>query len=212
MTCRFGTPQKASSAGHGVSRSSRQTLNKGTRSSIYQSFTGCETAALLKTFSAGHGSSTRSIVPSRDATTVPCSVSISAPVAHRSRCQPNRSMSYPHARRWAGPFVWPVRGRGGRTRRLTRGPDFQIPTYHTHPSAHRSAQRARGELLGPDRVVTPIRIDSSSRRCREQWSAGACSRTAPAKTSGRFRMSAPVPFHFVSSPRGYSHGLATLAC
>jgi hypothetical protein len=55
-----------------------------------------------------------------------------------------------------------------------------------HPSFRRAAQSSEraGQLIGPDRVVAPIRIDGPSRRCREEWTAERMHQDGPGKDFG----------------------------
>ena len=84
-----------------------------------------------------------------------------------------------------------------------------------HPSFRRAAKGSEraGEFIGPDRVVAPIRIDCPSRRCREEWPAERMYQDGPGKDFRQIAHEArPRLFISLSSPRGYSHGSATLAC
>jgi hypothetical protein len=84
-----------------------------------------------------------------------------------------------------------------------------------HPSFRRAAKCSEraGEFIGPNRVVAPIRIDGPSRRCREEWPAERMYQDGRRKDFRQIAHEArPRLFISLSSPRGYSHGSATLAC
>ncbi len=84
-----------------------------------------------------------------------------------------------------------------------------------YPSFRRPAKGSEraSEFIGPDRVVAPIRIDGPSRRWGEEWSAERMHQDGPGKDFRQIAHEArPRLFISLSSPRGYSHGSATLAC
>jgi hypothetical protein len=104
--------------------------------------------------------------------------------------------------------------RDWRCPKTDRRPRF-LNSASPHPSFRRTtngSERA-GEFIGPDRVAAPIRIDGPSRRCREEWPAERMHQDGHGKDLRQIAHEAhPRLFISLSSPRGYSHGSATLAC
>jgi hypothetical protein len=104
--------------------------------------------------------------------------------------------------------------RGWGRPKTDRWPRF-LNSASPHPSFRRAAKGSEraGEFIGPDRVVAPIRIDGPSWRCREEWPAERMYQDGRRKDFRQIAHEAhPRLFISLSSPRGYSHGSATLAC
>jgi hypothetical protein len=138
---------------------------------------------------------------------------IGRPSPQRSRCQPKYGL--PAHTTMAGALrIGLFAKRDWRCSKTDRRPRF-LNSASPHPSFRRNAAGSKraGEFIGPDRVVAPIGIDGPSRRCREEWPAERMYQDGYWKNLRHIAHEAhPRLFNSLSSPRGYSHGSATLAC
>src|SRR5437016_10486675 len=104
---------------------------------------------------------------------MPCSVPIWTPVAPKVAMPAEPKNGLPAHTAMAGVLrIGRLAKWGWWHSKTYQGPRF-LNSGSPHPSFRHAAQSSEraGQLIGPDRVVAPIRIDGPSRRCREEWTA-----------------------------------------